>query len=379
MSGRARRALFVVLISLALLLLIAPGAGATGFRGPVIWLGQQLYFDTHLSSPDGQSCASCHTPSAGYADPDAGLPVSEGVIAGRFGGRNAPSAAYAAFSPPFGLQSVDGESLYIGGQFWDGRAADLAAQAKGPFLNPVEMNDPDKASVVAEVRASRYAALFRHVYGRDSLAPHNVDRAYDDIADAIAAFESSRAVNSFSSRYDAWLAGRARLTPLEHKGLTLFNGKAMCDRCHPSGTGETAVVGRPLFTDYSYDNLGIPVNQAYFAPPLDRDSATYQPDLGLGVTTGDPTQDGMFKVPTLRNIAKTAPYGHNGYFATLKAIVHFYNTRDVASAGWPAPEVPATVNHDELGNLGLTPQQEDAIVAFLRTLSDRRVLPVPLH
>jgi cytochrome c peroxidase len=273
----------------------------------------------------------------------------------------------------------DGGTLYLGGQFWDGRAADLVAQAKGPFLNPVEMNNPGKWSVVKDAASSRYAAAFKSLYGRDSFRPENVERTYDNIADAIAAFESTRAVSPFTSRYDAWLAGDVELTPLEDEGLTLFNGKAMCDACHPSGTGETPVSGRAVFTDFTYDNLGVPTNPAYFLPPLSFDMAAHQPDLGLGTTTADPAQDGKFKVPTLRNIAKTAPYGHNGYFATLGDIVHFYNTRDVPSEMWPAPEVPANVNVDELGDLGLTPEEETAVVAFMMTLSDKWELPVGSH
>jgi cytochrome c peroxidase len=125
-----------------------------------------------------------------------------------------------------------------------------------------------------------------------------------------------------------------------------------------------------LFTDFSYDNIGIPKN-----PVIDRlRREALAPDLGLGVTVNDQGLNGAFKVMTLRNIAKTAPYGHNGYFNTLKEIVHFYNTRDVPEAGWPAPEVPENVNNAELGNLGLTSAEEDDIVAFLKTLSDGYVI-----
>ena len=137
-------------------------------------------------------------------------------------------------------------------------------------------------------------------------------------------------------------------------------------------TGSAA--GRALFTDFSYDNLGLPTNMEFEGLGL-----SLAPDLGLGgfLRTAGKSEavaaevDGAFKVPTLRNLGKTAPYGHNGYFKTLESIVHFYNTRDVAAENWPAPQFPQTVNKNELGNLGLTAAEEAAIVAFLRTLDDR--------
>lgn len=322
-------------------------------------LGHFIYFDKNLSNPIGQACASCHLPKAGYADPDQELPVSEGAVAGRFGGRNAPSAAYAAFSPIFALDPVSG--LYMGGQFWDGRAPTLEEQAKGPFLNPVEMNNT-KEGVVQAVRNSRYAWLFRQVYGFDSL--DDVESAYNLIAKAIASFERSAQVNRFTSKYDYYLKGKVALTGAENRGLELFNGKGKCSACHPSVSAD----GRtpPLFTDFSYDNLGVPANAEF---PYYMMTPSPYPDLGLGAIVNDPAQNGKFKVMTLRNISLTAPYSHNGYFKTLKDIVHFYNTRDIPGM-WPAPDVADNVNNTELGNLGLTPQEEDDIVAFLMILTD---------
>ncbi len=141
-------------------------------------LGKYLYFDKTLSEPAGQACADCHHPTAGYADPDRTYPTSKGVIAGRFGGRNSPTSAYASLIPPFGIVGCGmGGTTYRGGQFWDGRASTLAEQAKGPFLNPLEMNNPSKDTVVRDVRIASYAPLFRQVYGLTSL--DNVDSAYD--------------------------------------------------------------------------------------------------------------------------------------------------------------------------------------------------------
>jgi cytochrome c peroxidase len=367
------------LLVMALALLPATALGLTSLET----LGKALYFDRALSDPDGQACSDCHLPSAGWADPDQGLPVSEGVIPGLFGGRNSPTAAYAAFSPVFQWDSMKG--TYVGGQFWDGRAADLVAQAKGPFLNPVEMNNPDKATVVADVRDSSYAALFLKVFGRRSL--NDVDGAYDKIAVAIAAFESSTEVNTFSSKFDAVMAGRASFTSQEQQGLMLFRGKGNCSTCHGCGMGGGGMGGGGMgggmggggmggggmggggcgmgansaFTDFSYDNLGVPQNAAF---PL---QAGAPADLGLGAVVNDPAQDGKFKVPTLRNVAATAPYTHNGYFTDLRELVSFYNSRDVG--GWPLPEVSSNVS-GELGDLGLTNAEIDAIVAFLRTLTD---------
>ncbi len=321
-------------------------------------LGRLLYFDKGLSNPVGQSCASCHLPQAGYADPDQNLPVSEGAVPGRFGGRNAPTSAYAAFSPVF-YQEPSPSLLYRGGQFWDGRAPTLEEQAKGPFLNPLEMNNT-KEGVVQAVRLSSYAGLFMEVYGAASL--DDVDSAYDLITKAIASFERSDQVNRFTSKYDYYLKGKVSLSAQETRGLELFNGKGNCSKCHPAGASKTP----PLFTDYTYDNLGVPRNMEF--PFSLMDPAPY-PDLGLGKIVNDPAQNGKFKVMTLRNIALTAPYSHNGYFKTLKNIVHFYNTRDIPGM-WPPPDVAENVNSVELGNLGLTPEEEDDIVAFLNTLTD---------
>jgi cytochrome c peroxidase len=119
----------------------------------------------------------------------------------------------------------------------------------------------------------------------------------------------------------------------------------------------------PVFTDFTYDNLGVPKNEEY---PL----ADAPVDLGLGPIVGDDAENGKFKVMTLRNIGLTAPYAHNGFFKTLDDITHFYNTRDVPAEGWATPEVPETVNFDELGNLGLGLEEETALVQFMKTLSD---------
>jgi cytochrome c peroxidase len=229
------------------------------------------------------------------------------------------------------------------------------------------MNAPDKAAVVAAVRAAPYADRFRELFGAEAL--DDVERAYGRIAKAIAAFESTREVLRFDSKYDLYLAGRAELTPLEARGLELFDDRAKCADCHPSQRGADG--SAPLFTDFTYDNIGTPRNPAnpfYGLPPeLNPDGAAFI-DRGLGPIVEDPAQDGKFKVPTLRNVALTAPYMHNGVFATLREVLDFYNTRDTEE--WPPPEVAENVNTEELGDLGLAEEDIDALLAFLETLSD---------
>lgn len=331
-------------------------------------LGKNLFFDDRLSQPAGQSCADCHSPGSGYNGiGDAYIPVYEGAVPNVFGGRNPPSAAYASFSPVFHFDADLG--AYVGGQFWDGRAPTLKEQAKGPFLNPKEQNNPDMRSVVRNVAQSNYADLFKAVYGPSVLA--RTDLAYDAIADAIATYESSSEVNRFTSKFDLFLGGKTSLTPKEMQGFQLFLGKAGCTGCHPASGGPYS--GKPLFTDYTYDNLGVPANPQN---PVYRTDPAFV-DKGLGAVVKDPAQDGKFKVPTLRNIAIAAPYSHNGYFKTLREVVEFYNTRDVPGAGWPKPEVEENVNELEVGNLGLTDAEVDAVVAFLATLTDGYAPPNP--
>jgi cytochrome c peroxidase len=347
-------------------------------------LGRSLFFDPSLSSPPGQSCATCHDANAAMADPDRRLPVSKGVLPGRAGNRNTPSARYAAFSPPFHFDQQEG--LYVGGQFLDGRAATLEEQARGPFLNPLEMANPDQRSVVEKVRRTAYSAEFDRVFGQGALA--DTEQAYGRIAEALAAFERTPPFSPFSSKYDAWLAGKAKLTRQEMRGLRLFEAeeKGNCAACHISKPGPRGEP--PLFTDFTYDNLGVPRNPDnpfYRLPAQLNPAGPLWIDRGLGAALKQHSEDGKFKVPTLRNVELTGPYMHNGYFKTLRGAVAFYNDRDskplcsqnlVGEAAalkqecWPAPEVIANVNHDELGDLGLTEREIDDIVAFMKTLTD---------
>lgn len=346
-------------------------------------LGQQLFFDTSLSEPAGQACASCHDPGHAFTDADKRLATSKGANPDLHGNRNAPTAMYAAYSPRFGFDKNAG--MYIGGQFLDGRASTLSEQAKGPFLNPLEMANPDAEQVVVKVRQAEYASLFDDVYGTGSL--DDAKLAYDRIADAIAEFERSPVLNRFTSKYDFYLLGKASLSAQERRGLNVFEGgnKGNCAACHPSRPSNGMP---PLFTDYSYDNLGIPRNPDNPFYGLDdefnAEGMTFV-DRGLGERVKSAVDIGKIKVPTLRNIAITGPYMHNGYFQTLRGVVNFYSSRDTRNVCgkpltnetqalkqrcWPEPEVGNNVNHAELGALNLSASEINDLVAFLKTLTD---------
>lgn len=379
-------------------------------------LGKNLFFDTNLSTPKGQSCATCHAPETGFTGPrseiNAAGSVFPGAISTRFGNRKPPSAAYATQSPLFHFDTAEG--LFLGGNFWDGRATGeilgnpAADQALGPFLNPVEMNMASAQALCDTVAAASYATLFNDAFPyvtKPIDCTNDVTGTYHRIGLAIAAFEASREVNAFTSKYDYYLRGKVQLTAQESAGLALFQDplKGNCSACHPSTLGPNGEL--PLFTDFSFDNLGVPKNPANPFYTMDTVLVNGVPvnplgaawiDKGLGGFLESHTLPsyqalaaanmGKQKVPTLRNIDKrpnqsfVKAYAHNGYFKSIKEIVHFYNTRDVLPLCtgtavpsvdcWPAPEVATNVNTDELGNLGLTPTEEDALVAFLKTLSD---------
>ncbi len=392
---------------------LTPGMIDSGKLSPIEELGKRLFFDTNLSEPQGQSCAVCHTQQAGWAGPDEEInntrSVYEGALKGRFGNRRPPTAAYAGDSP---VLHIDEEGTFVGGMFWDGRASGeqlgdpLAEQAMGPFLNPLEQNIPDKKSVIIKVRDSGYVELFEEVWGPGSLdAEKDVDGTFERIARSIAAYERSAEVNPFNSKFDDfWKKTQAKgldvesidesnwkkfknmgLDDDELKGLMLFNTKGLCFMCHvlSSENGNP-----PLFTDFTYDNLGVPKNPDNPFYTMDK---KWNPDGKKWVDKGlggylEGTEKyaeyakenyGKHKVPTLRNVDLRPKQGfvkafmHNGCFKTLKEVVRFYNTRDRAEENWPPPEISENVNKDELGDLGLTPEEEDAIVLFMRTLSDR--------
>ena len=345
-------------------------------------LGARLFVDTNLSEPAGLSCSTCHVPGKSFVDARA-QSTSEGAVVGRFGQRNAPSIVYAAYESP--LLPASGETGYQGGMFWDGRVDTMQEQALQPLTNPLEMNNADASAVFAKLKSAAYASQFIAVYGPNAL--DDADTALANLADAVVAYETALpGYDRFSSKYDAYLAGTATFTDAEARGFKLYEDEKTgpctpqmdgsmappcgCAQCHldqPQDDGTP-----PMFTDFGYDNIGIPFNASnpFYQLPSDLNpGGPTTIDQGLGAVVPNSTQVGHFKAPTIRNVALTAPYGHNGYFKTLKDIVHFYNTRDVAGA-WPAPEQPDQMNATGLGNLKLTSDEEDDLIAFLGTLSD---------
>ncbi len=348
-------------------------------------LGKALFSDVNLSAGRTQACATCHDAKNGFADPrDNGFayPVSRAVSLGddgkSIGDRNAPSAGYARYSPSF-HQREDG--IYVGGQFWDGREADLEGQAGGPPLNPLEMGMASKMDVMIRLQENPdYVAAFTRHFG-DAVFK-DPDSAYEAMTRSIAAFERTDEFAPFDSRYDRYLKGEVQFTDQEELGRTLFFSSQFtnCNLCHqlqkiPGAAEET-------FTNYEYHNTGTPVN----APVrIANGGGIDAADLGLlaNPAVSDPAQAGKFKVPTLRNVAVTGPYMHNGIFADLRTVVLFYNkfnsTADAAQINpetghpWGRTEFKNTVSTKELTTgPALDDVRIDALVAFMKTLTDAR-------
>lgn len=384
--------------------LAAPAAQAADDAGlsDIQRLGQRLFEDANLSEPRGMSCQSCHDPKHAFQGNN-GSPVAAvalGSRPGNFGTRKVPTAMYKSFSPPFGFYKDvdDGKEVMEakGGQFWDGRADSLAEQALGPLVNPVEMNNPSLDAVVAKVKDGDYADLVKTVYGPDVFA--DPKKAATQLGEAIAAFEASERFAPFSSKFDDYLRGKAKLTWEETLGFDLFINpkKGNCIACH-AGKMDSKDPTDWIFTDFTYDSLGAPRNTAI---PANADPANF--DLGLckqpGIEAVLPKEVplaslcGAFKVPTLRNVAVVGPYFHNGSIKTMRDAVAFYNTRDTSPWTWyprlttgeadKFDDLPggykANVNVKEVpydrrlgGKPRLTDREIDALVAFLKTLTDK--------
>jgi cytochrome c peroxidase len=357
-------------------------------------LGRKIYFDSRFSEPSGmQSCSSCHLPNqgwVGFGEMPSGVKsrgfrsgIGEGAFAGRFGGRKPPSAAYATFSPIFTYDAIEEE--FIGGLFWDGRATGAITgtpagdQALGPFTNPVEQNHISQKDVLVKILNDKtYRDMWARAWGTPLKidSPESIEANFKKVGLSIAAYEGSKEVNQFTSKFDAFLKNEVQLSALEMQGMRLFQ-QAECDNCH---TMDPVGAVPALFTDFSYYNIGLPQNTAFLST-LNRNSAANL-DGGLGTILANsnnptwralaPEYMGAFKTPTLRNVARgesNKRFMHNGILKSLKEVVHFYNTRDTEPT-WAAPAFPATMNTRRVGDLGLTSAQEDAIVAFMRTLSD---------
>ena len=429
---------WIIVLALAL---VQTGSAGIALAEPTLSpkerLGKAIFEDPELSVGRNQACAFCHTPDTGFTSPradiNAGGAVVEGSVPGRFGNSKPPSISYAAQSPVLYHTYEDGDLLFIGGTFWNGRASGkslgspVADQAQMPFLDPNEMALPHAACVVKRVcqpaNPAHYPVTLAAVWGEEicridlppgldaacakpegkielgTEASEKVDAAFGRIALSIAAFEASSEVNPFSSKFDLVRAGKADFTAQEKLGLELFEDKGKCADCHVLEPGPGG--SPPLFTDFTYDNLGVPANpqNPFYANSRFNPKGRDWVERGLAVflesdplyAAGAPAQRGKVKVPSLRNVDKrpnpdfVKAFMHNGYFKTLKGVVNFYNTRDtkprcktpnltaaqaIAQNCWPGPEVTENVNTDEMGDLKLTETEEAAIVAFMKTLSD---------
>lgn len=343
-------------------------------------LGEKLFFDRRLSKHQTMSCATCHDPHKGFADSRqtaAQRVVSLGDDGHSFGNRNTPTASYARFSPAFHFDEAN--NVYLGGLFWDGRVNDLTAQASQPPLNPVEMGS-DKASIIQRLKQDKYYLdAFKNIYGETIW--QDTDKAYHAVTDAIASFEETTLFAPFDSKYDRYLRNEYELTPLEDLGRTLFfsNNNVNCHTCHKLTTSKEDDE-HETFSNYQYHNIGVPKNKKLLT--LGQVPEDFV-DLGLmnhPILTHDPKQKGKFKTPTLRNVAVTAPYMHNGVFNDLRTVVLFYdkynnpnNTINPETGEkWDEPEVSENISLDELKAQKLTDRKVDALVAFMKTLTDKR-------
>ena len=363
--------------------LAACGGGGGSKQQPLteIELGKKLFFDVNLSLNRTQSCATCHNPDHAFIDSRENI-VRKAVSLGddnvSFGDRNTPTAAYAEFTPDFHL--ANGE--YIGGQFLDGREQDLKGQAGQPPLNPVEMGMPDKASIVARLQEnSEYISAFKTLYG-DSIF-NNTDSAYLAMSKSIAKFEKTDLFSPFDSKYDRYLRGEYTMTSQESMGRRIFFSRTEtnCSLCHQLKIKDNAE--QETFANYEYHNLGTPVNTAARAVNGKGDSFI---DHGLldNPSINDARQNGKFKVTTLRNIAVTGPYMHNGVFQDLRTVILFYDKYNnparihnpETGLPWKAPEVSANLALEmdkyKFSAHKMTDEKVDALVAFLSLLTDKR-------
>ncbi len=352
-------------------------------------LGEKLFFDTNLSINRTQNCASCHNPFIGFIDSRAHkngdrFATSLGTHGKIFGDRNAPTVAYAMFSPTFKYESharynsqQSDYKGYVGGQFLDGRENDLAGQAGGPPLNPVEMQMPNKQAVVARILENKlYKKAFERFYGKQIFS--SADNAYRAMTDAISSFEKTPKISPFDSKYDLVLRGEAEFSFKELSGKSLFFSQQFtnCATCHqrkPNGHN------RETFSNYEFHNIGVPANIK-----LEQILGKTLNDQGLldNPAVNDINQKGKFRVPTLRNIAVTGPYMHNGVFQDLETVILFYDkfligsknqTNPETKQKWLEPEIKETVALKELKDgRKLKPIQVEQMVCFLRTLTDKR-------
>ncbi len=379
------------LVAALLLAHAAPGARAepqarsgTDDVAALVALGRRIFFDRDLSEPRGTSCASCHDPTRAFSGDNGstnGLP--RGSRPGRFARRTSPSLLYLRYVPTFRFvqEGDDPQAAPHGGFFWDGRADSVRALARQPMLNPDEMNNPDAATIAKKIARAPYAAEFARLVG----ASGDPDEALDGAGRAVEAYLTTAEMAPFSSRFDAFARGTGALTPLERRGLALFeaSGKGACGACHIVAPKDHDPASS-LFTDFGYEAVGLPRNR--------RAPHRAEPDLGLcerrdaETPTNDPAYCVSFRTPSLRNVAVRPSFMHNGAFTRLRDVVAFYATRATAPRRWyPSgvlfDDVPARFrgqinvasppyNRRPGDAPALTDDEIDAVTAFLRTLTD---------
>ena len=401
--GLLSAALVMLLAVASLAHALAPAAGpmsrteAYARAAALTALGRRLFFDPRLSASGRQACASCHDPEHAFGPPNALSVQFGGPHLDQPGFRAVPSLRYLQAVPQFSEHFFDSEDEAdesvdngpTGGLTWDGRADRGRDQAKIPLLSPYEMANASPEAVVAAVSRAPYADDFRRVFGADVFADDDV--AFAAILDSLAAFEESPAdFYPYSSKYDAYLAGKATLSPTEARGLAAFNdpGKGNCASCHISGIANDGEP--PQFTDYGLIALGVPRNRAL---PGNADPKFF--DLGLcgpfrTDLKGRSDYCGLFRTPSLRNVALRSTFFHNGLFHDLRQVVEFYATRDtdpgkryprgadgriekfddLPKAYWPNVNTDPPFGLRWNGRPALTDQEIDDIVAFLKTLTD---------
>jgi cytochrome c peroxidase len=382
-------------------------------------VGKELFFDKGLSASGEMSCATCHDPAHAYG-PSNDLAVQLGGPHGTSPGlRAVPSLRYKEFTPGYRDTQDNPDGFSVpgpgGGFAWDGRADSLAEQAQAPLTSPFEMANTDAADVVARLRRSSSATAFTHTFGAAALADVNV--AYDKLRQALQAFQiEDPSFHPYSSKYDLHLYGRpgGQLTAAEERGLKVFKDEKTgnCSGCHLADASQDDGAP-PELTDYSFEAIGVPRNAQI---PANRDRKHV--DLGLcGPLRTDHVQFkeecGLFKTPTLRNVAVRRAFLHNGVMHSLEQAVRFYNTRDTRPELWypttggrarakPDPDFPTyglvttqyvggkVQKFDDLppahrknldnqlpldgraagAKTPLTEQQVNDLICFLRTLSD---------
>ena len=368
-------------------------------------LGRRIFFDTSLSASGRRACATCHDPAHAYAPPNGLAAQLGGPHLDREGTRAVPSLRYALNRTPRWTKQyqadalerlTDTDSVPTGGLDRDGRFDTLRDQARGPLFAANEMANTDAAAVAAKLRRAAYAGELERLFGRAVFA--DPARTLDAATAALERFQlDDPSFHPYTSKFDRYLAGKATLTPAEARGLRLFVAadKGNCASCHLASPGADG--SAPLFTDFTFANLGVPRNRRLRA---NADAAFF--DLGLcGPDRKDQARAtrycGMFKTPTLRNVASRRAFMHNGVFTTLDDAVRFYATRDTDPPRWYPRSKGRVVRYDDLpaglrGNVdvidaplnrgaGARPALDDAevrdIVRFLGTLTDADVRPPP--